>query len=102
MSTQDAGGPAIDTTVARPARVYDYWLGGKDNFQHPDQGAAVTQRLNARTGPAQLTMRTRAEILAYFDGLDLAEPGLVSLPYWRPRADPPGLLNANAGVARKP
>src|SRR5215813_1264206 len=28
-----AGEPAeIDTTVAHPARVYDYWLGGKDNF----------------------------------------------------------------------
>ena len=23
----------IDTTVAHPARVYDYWLGGKDNFE---------------------------------------------------------------------
>ena len=23
---------AFDTTVAHPARVYDYWLGGKDNF----------------------------------------------------------------------
>src|SRR5215475_6772942 len=22
----------IDTTIAHPARVYDYWLGGKDNF----------------------------------------------------------------------
>src|SRR4051812_8819592 len=22
----------IDTTVAHPARIYDYWLGGKDNF----------------------------------------------------------------------
>jgi hypothetical protein len=29
----DAGGSGkIDTTVAHPARVYDYWLGGKDNF----------------------------------------------------------------------
>jgi len=28
-----AGGLAgIDTSVAHPARVYDYWLGGKDNF----------------------------------------------------------------------
>jgi len=69
---------------------------------HPDQGAAVTQRLNARLGPAQLTMRTRAEILGYFDGLDLVDPGLVSLPYWRPVTEPPGLLNAYAGVARKP
>ncbi|WP_067500769.1 SAM-dependent methyltransferase [Actinoplanes sp. TFC3] len=24
--------PSIDTTVAHPARRYDYWLGGKDNF----------------------------------------------------------------------
>jgi hypothetical protein len=24
--------PEIDTTVAHAARVYDYWLGGKDNF----------------------------------------------------------------------
>jgi S-adenosyl methyltransferase len=29
----DAGGtPVIDTSTAHPARVYDYWLGGKDNF----------------------------------------------------------------------
>ena len=24
--------PGLDTTVAHPARIYDYWLGGKDNF----------------------------------------------------------------------
>jgi hypothetical protein len=24
--------PSIDTSTAHPARVYDYWLGGKDNF----------------------------------------------------------------------
>jgi hypothetical protein len=29
----------FDTTVAHPARVYDYWLGGKDNFA-PDRDAA--------------------------------------------------------------
>ena len=27
------GGPVpFDTSVAHVARVYDYWLGGKDNF----------------------------------------------------------------------
>jgi S-adenosyl methyltransferase len=31
--------PAIDTSVAHPARVYDYWLGGKDNFA-ADRAAA--------------------------------------------------------------
>jgi hypothetical protein len=30
---------ALDTSVAHPARVYDYWLGGKDNFL-PDRTAA--------------------------------------------------------------
>jgi S-adenosyl methyltransferase len=28
--------PRFDTSVAHPARVYDYWLGGKDNFE-PDR-----------------------------------------------------------------
>jgi S-adenosyl methyltransferase len=31
--------PEIDTSVAHIARVYDYWLGGKDNFA-PDRAAA--------------------------------------------------------------
>ena len=25
--------PSFDTGVAHPARIYDYWLGGKDNYQ---------------------------------------------------------------------
>src|SRR5882724_11421832 len=24
--------PSLDTSKAHPARIYDYWLGGKDNF----------------------------------------------------------------------
>jgi hypothetical protein len=27
-----AEGVTLDTSVAHPARVYDYWLGGKDSF----------------------------------------------------------------------
>ena len=53
-------------------------------------------------GSTQLTMRTREEIARYFDGLDLVEPGLVSLPHWRPVTEPAGLLNAYAGMGRKP
>jgi S-adenosyl methyltransferase len=29
-------------------------------------------------------MRTRAEITAFFDGLELVDPGVVFLPDWRP------------------
>ena len=31
-AADDAQRPAFDTSVAHIARVYDYWLGGKDNF----------------------------------------------------------------------
>ncbi len=31
--------PEINTGVAHPARVYDYWLGGKDNFPADQQAA---------------------------------------------------------------
>ena len=30
--TRSGGAAKVDTSVAHPARVYDYWLGGKDNF----------------------------------------------------------------------
>jgi len=50
-------------------------------------------------------LRTRAEITAFFDGLELVEPGVVSLPLWRPDHDPfgaPAEVDALCGVARKP
>ncbi|MGC4807929.1 SAM-dependent methyltransferase [Micromonospora sp. DT233] len=47
------------------------------------QGRAVYQRSSA-----PLTPRTRAEILRFFDGYDLAEPGLAWLADWRPDGEP--------------
>jgi len=47
-------------------------------------------------------MRSREEIAGYFDGLDLVDPGLVSVPHWRPVIEPAGLLNAYAGMGRNP
>lgn len=29
------GNRGFDARVAHPARVYDYWLSGKDNFEAP-------------------------------------------------------------------
>ena len=34
----------IDTTVAHPARVYDYWLGGKTNFTQDQVAARAAMR----------------------------------------------------------
>jgi SAM-dependent methyltransferase len=33
--------PSFDTTVAHPARVYDFWLGGKDNYEADREAAGV-------------------------------------------------------------
>jgi O-methyltransferase involved in polyketide biosynthesis len=51
-------------------------------------------------------LRTRAEIEPYFDGLDLAGPGVVRMPAWRPDGGAPAVdpeaVWAVAGVGRKP
>lgn len=53
-------------------------------------------------------VRTRAEIARFFAGLELAEPGLVPTPLWRPEAgdltfrDEPTRSLGLVGVGRKP
>jgi len=39
------GGVILDTSVPHPARVYDYWLGGKDNFAADRQVAEQILRV---------------------------------------------------------
>jgi hypothetical protein len=53
--------------------------------------------------PMKLRFRSRAQVAAFFDGLELVEPGLVRVPEWRPDPDT-DLANPAAlwgGVARK-
>ena len=52
------GASAIDTTTAHPARVYDYWLGGKDNFAADRE--AGEQALLAYPQLAQAVQSNRA------------------------------------------
>ncbi len=51
-ASDDPAPRGIDTSVAHPARVYDYWLGGKDNFAADREAAervlAVTPGLRFR------------------------------------------------------
>ena len=54
-------GLKIDTTVAHPARVYDYWLGGKDNFA-VDRAAA--ERVLAVTPGLRFRVRANRAFLA--------------------------------------
>jgi hypothetical protein len=63
--------------------------------------AEMAQRLN-RLVAEKGTMRSRDEIARFFDGLTLAEPGVVQPQLWRPEGPVP-LANVPAwcGVARK-
>ncbi|HEV3067048.1 MAG TPA: SAM-dependent methyltransferase, partial [Streptosporangiaceae bacterium] len=65
--------------------------------------AEMRRRLN-ESMTQQFTMRTRAEVTRFFDGLRLVDPGVVLTHEWRPdgaeESAAPGVLWA--GVAGKP
>jgi trans-aconitate methyltransferase len=69
---------------------------------HAKATAEAAERLNQLQ--VGVTLRSRAEVARFFDGLDLAEPGLVQVHRWRP--DPgerwTGEVTIHGGVARKP
>src|SRR5262249_29597317 len=59
-----------------------------------------------RAGTPSMTLRTPQQIAAFFDGLDLLPPGVVSCSRWRPSLTPAGgqpvAVDEFCGVARKP
>jgi S-adenosyl methyltransferase len=76
-----------------------------------DEGNPVTVRaartVYNRSVATQVQLRSRAEILRFFDGFELVDPGLVYTPVWRP--DSPADVPSDpdrywclVGVARKP
>lgn len=77
-----------------PARVYDYPLGGKDNFAV--DRAAAEQGLKVNPNAATAPRQNRAAMSA---------PGVVPIPRWRPDEDVPftdAEVALYGGVARKP
>ncbi|MGH3324818.1 MAG: SAM-dependent methyltransferase, partial [Streptomyces sp.] len=57
------------------------------------------------SGALPYILRKPEEITRYFDGLELLEPGVVSVPRWRPEAAPfgePDEVDEAGGVGRKP
>lgn len=50
---------------------------------HPEMDE-LARRVNERQPHAPLVLRDRARISAFFDGLELAEPGMVQVSKWRP------------------
>jgi S-adenosyl methyltransferase len=67
------------------------------------QMAEMTSRVNERMSGPKATMRDRAAVTRFFDGLELLEPGVVQPQQWRPEpgAPRPEQVTAWCGVARK-
>lgn len=77
----------------------------------PEEGEAV-EGVYRRAG-SPLLMRSRAGVARFFDGFEMVEPGLVSMPAWRPEPvtgggrgapaqdEDPAMYVGFAGVGRK-
>jgi O-methyltransferase involved in polyketide biosynthesis len=65
--------------------------------------AGMATRLNQLMAQ-RVKPRTKAEVTAFFDGLDLVEPGVIRCPEWRPDRpeDAAGKSTMWGGVAEKP
>ena len=63
--------------------------------------AESRDRVN-RLSRQQYTHRSHAEVLRFFDGLEMVEPGLVELRKWRPTIESTRLTPGWCGLARKP
>src|SRR5712675_1362299 len=63
------GVPEIDTTTAHPARVYDYWLGGKDNFAADREAAELALQAYPQLAQAvQANRKFLARAVRYLTG----------------------------------
>ncbi len=74
--------PGFDTSVAHPARVYDYWLGGKDNFAADREAAervlAVTPGLRFRVRANRAFLARSVRYLAREAGIRQSRRSAVS------------------------
>jgi hypothetical protein len=102
----DADGPRRIVANLLDAIPSGSWLA----IAHPasdiatEKVTAMADKYNQRVS-TQATLRTHAEVSAFFSGLDLLEPGLAQLHQWRP-GESAAVTNeevaAYCGLARKP
>ncbi|MEO3813537.1 SAM-dependent methyltransferase [Sphaerisporangium sp. B11E5] len=105
--------PDVDRPFERVAELRDWMPAGSHlvlahvvSDSRPaaaDQVVGVYQRIVGRDEDAS---RTREQVLGFFDGLEMVEPGLVYIRQWRPDS-PLAARNADklwmvGGVGRKP
>ncbi|MGW7661899.1 SAM-dependent methyltransferase [Streptomyces sp. NPDC054756] len=80
------------------------WLCVNDGSLGTDADYERAQDAYNSSGAVPYFLRPVAEIEAYFEGLELLEPGVVSVPLWRsePGAEDARPIGQHGGLARKP
>jgi hypothetical protein len=66
---------------AMPSGSYLVISHGTQDF-NPERATAAVRGYDEATAP--FVLRSKERVAHFFDGLDMVEPGLVQLPYWRP------------------
>ena len=103
----DAVARLVGTLPSGSLLAVSHGLSPEDLATEAEEAAAkgVYQRQTA----TPLTLRSRAGVALFFEGLDVVDPGLVWLPMWRPEptdpqdfADDPRGAAMLAGAGRKP
>jgi hypothetical protein len=107
----EPGLPSVaDTTVPHSARIWNYWLGGRLNYPVDRAAGEAYQQVYPQIVDVALAsrglpyhLRRPERVAAFFDGLDLVEPGVVPLPQWRQDPGQPrsGDVPNVGGVGRK-
>jgi S-adenosyl methyltransferase len=66
--------PLVDTSVANPARIYDFWLGGKDHFEADRKAAeAGTSAFPAAVLSVRANRAFLARVVRYLAGAGLTQ-----------------------------
>ncbi|MFE0130887.1 SAM-dependent methyltransferase [Streptomyces sp. NPDC059037] len=80
------------------------YLSVNDGSRGTDADYEQAQDAYNETGAVPYFLRPVDEITAFFDGLELLDPGVVSVPLWRPDGTAAALepIGEHGGLARKP
>jgi SAM-dependent methyltransferase len=103
----DADDPGRMMAALRDAVVPgSYLVISHSTYEDQPQEMLDAQKLSARTA-TEITLRSRAQIAAFFGDFEILEPGIVHMPLWRPESpadvdDHPERFGAFGGVGRKP
>jgi hypothetical protein len=86
---------------AMPSGSYLVISHGTQDFS-PARATAAVRGYDEATAP--FVLRSREVVERFFDGLDMVEPGVVQLPFWRPEGEvegDPSKIWLYAGAGRK-